>query len=104
VVLLFLLSFLFILFFNQLLVECHYVSCLHKFYTICFQEGAAALSDEEVIQLVSAKYIPTYQIEKAVNDPERGVGIRRQIVGKAGSFIKALENLPYKNYDYSKVS
>ncbi|KAF4519164.1 hypothetical protein B566_EDAN008227 [Ephemera danica] len=67
------------------------------------EEGAAALTDEEVIQLVDAKHIPAYQIEKALNDPERGVGIRRQIFGKAGSFTKALDNLPYRNYDYSKV-
>jgi len=67
------------------------------------QEGAAALSDEEVIHLVNHGHIATYQIEKAISDYERGVGIRRKIVGKAGSFIEALENLPYRNYDYSKV-
>lgn len=65
--------------------------------------GAAALSDEEVISLVEQKHIPSYQIEKAVDDPERGVKIRRRVVGGAGSFEGSLYNLPYKNYDYSKV-
>ncbi|XP_059479749.1 3-hydroxy-3-methylglutaryl-coenzyme A reductase isoform X2 [Neocloeon triangulifer] len=74
--------------------------CLTIFRSV---EGAAALSDEEVIHLVSHGHIPPYQIEKAVSDFERGVCIRRQIIGKAGSFIEALENLPFRNYDYSKV-
>jgi len=71
---------------------------------LILQEGAAALSDEEVIHLVNHGHIATYQIEKAINDFERGVGIRRQIFGKAGNFIEALEDLPYRNYDYSKVT
>lgn len=66
--------------------------------------GASSLTDQEVIMLVKNKYIPAYQIEKAVNDPERGVGIRRQIVGVEGSFTDAFTDLPYRNYDYSKVS
>lgn len=66
--------------------------------------GASALSDREVALLVQHRYIPAYQIEKAVGDPERGVGIRRQILGSEGSFTPALADLPYKNYDYSKVS
>lgn len=61
------------------------------------------MSDEEVIRLVDNKHVAAYQIEKAVNDPERGVGIRRKIVSSAGNFSKALIDLPYKNYDYSKV-
>lgn len=65
--------------------------------------NASALNDKEVILLVKQKHIPPYQIEKAVNDPERGVGIRRQIVGMDGNFITALVGLPYKNYDYTKV-
>lgn len=68
------------------------------------QNSAESLSDVEVQALVKSSYIPTYQIEKAVNNPERGVGIRRQIVGQAGNFTPALTDLPYRNYDYSKVS
>ncbi|XP_018331654.1 3-hydroxy-3-methylglutaryl-coenzyme A reductase [Agrilus planipennis] len=65
--------------------------------------GATTLTDEEVILLVKNKHIPPYQIEKAVDDPERGVRIRRQMIGKDGNFGEALEDLPYKNYDYTKV-
>ncbi|XP_017888223.1 3-hydroxy-3-methylglutaryl-coenzyme A reductase [Ceratina calcarata] len=65
--------------------------------------GASALTDEEVIELVKNKHIATYQLEKAVGDMERGVGIRRLIVGEAGKFLDNLCDLPYREYDYSKV-
>ncbi|KAJ8923802.1 hypothetical protein NQ315_010384 [Exocentrus adspersus] len=65
--------------------------------------GALALTDDEVILLVKNKHIAPYQIEKAVDDPERGVGIRRKILGSDGNFARALSDLPYKNYDYGKV-
>ncbi|XP_018578730.1 3-hydroxy-3-methylglutaryl-coenzyme A reductase [Anoplophora glabripennis] len=65
--------------------------------------GAVALTDEEVILLVKNKHIAAYQIEKAVDDPVRGVGIRRKILGSDGNFTRALADLPYKNYDYGKV-
>lgn len=65
--------------------------------------GASALSDEEVIMLVKNKHILAYQVEKAVDNPERGVRIRRKIVGVEGNFLEALVDLPYQKYDYSKV-
>lgn len=65
--------------------------------------GASALSDVEVIKLVKHKYIPAYQLEKAVGDMERGVNLRRKLVGMAGNFMEHLSDLPYTNYDYSKV-
>ncbi|XP_043528252.1 3-hydroxy-3-methylglutaryl-coenzyme A reductase [Frieseomelitta varia] len=65
--------------------------------------GANGLTDEEVIHLVKNKHIPAYQLEKAVGDMERGVTIRRLIIGEAGKFLDNLSDLPYKNYDYSKV-
>lgn len=49
------------------------------------------------------KHIAAYQLEKAVGDMERGVGIRRLIIGETGKFLDTLLDLPYKNYDYSKV-
>lgn len=54
--------------------------------------------------MVDSKHIAPYQIEKAVGDPTRAVKIRRTIVGAVGDFEGALEELPYENYDYSKVS
>lgn len=65
--------------------------------------GASALTDDEVIVLVKNKHIASYQVEKAVDNPERGVGIRRKIVSANGNLSQALVDLPYKNYDYSKV-
>lgn len=68
------------------------------------QKGVAdTLNDKEVCALVKNGHIPTYQIEKAVNNPERGVGIRRQIIGETGGILEAFEDLPYLNYDYNKV-
>ncbi|KAL0278245.1 UNVERIFIED_CONTAM: hypothetical protein PYX00_000115 [Menopon gallinae] len=67
------------------------------------ETGAECLNDQEVLQLVQKNHIPSYQIEKAVNNPERGVGIRRKLVSHAGNFKEAITDLPYKNYDYSKV-
>lgn len=61
------------------------------------------LTDEEVIQLVKHKHIASYQLEKAVGNMERGVGIRRIIVSKSAGFTDEMIDLPYKNYDYSKV-
>ncbi|XP_029168711.1 3-hydroxy-3-methylglutaryl-coenzyme A reductase isoform X2 [Nylanderia fulva] len=65
--------------------------------------GAKALTDEEVIQLVNHKHIAAYQLEKAVGNMERGVGIRRLIISAAGKFTKEISDLPYMNYDYNKV-
>ncbi|XP_063995343.1 3-hydroxy-3-methylglutaryl-coenzyme A reductase [Diachasmimorpha longicaudata] len=65
--------------------------------------GAEALTDTEVIQLVKSKDIPAYQLEKAVGDMERGVGIRRLLVIESAKFTDELNHLPYKSYDYTKV-
>ncbi|XP_011876885.1 PREDICTED: 3-hydroxy-3-methylglutaryl-coenzyme A reductase [Vollenhovia emeryi] len=65
--------------------------------------GANALTNEEVIQLVEHKDIAAYQLEKAVGDMERGVDIRRHVVGAAGRFTEKMTDLPYRNYDYTKV-
>lgn len=56
-----------------------------------------------MIQLVKHKHITAYQLEKAVSDMERGVGIRRLMIGTAGNFSEQIADLPYKNYDYTKV-
>lgn len=66
--------------------------------------GATALSDEEIILLIKNRHIAGYQIEKAVDNPERGVGIRRKILGSDLDAPKVLEGLPYRNYDYSLVT
>ncbi|KAK0090398.1 hypothetical protein PV325_000680 [Microctonus aethiopoides] len=65
--------------------------------------GASGLSDEEVIQLINHKHILPYQLEKAVENMERGVGLRRRLVSAIAKFTDELNDLPYKNYDYTKV-
>jgi len=66
-------------------------------------DGTKNLLDSEVIQLVEKKHIAGHQLEKAVNDPSRGVRIRRKIYGKHGNLKRVMENLPYQHYDYQKV-
>lgn len=66
--------------------------------------GGSALIDEEIILLVQKKQIPAYQIEKAVDDPVRGVRIRRKMLTTDAKLNEILNDLPYKNYDYNKVS
>ncbi|CAH1103468.1 unnamed protein product [Psylliodes chrysocephalus] len=65
--------------------------------------GAVSLTDEEVVLLVQHKHIPGHQIEKAVDNPERGVKIRRKLLSNEAKLNNILVDLPFKNYDYSKV-
>jgi hypothetical protein len=54
--------------------------------------------------LVAHGYLPSHQLEKAVGKPERGVCIRRKILGVTANLNVALTHLPCLHYDYSKVS
>lgn len=74
--------------------------CLHVFRS---ELGASQLTDDEIILLVDTKHIPAYNLEKIVNNPVRGVKIRRQIIQNLTKSPTALFALPYKHYDYSKV-
>ncbi|XP_039275950.1 3-hydroxy-3-methylglutaryl-coenzyme A reductase [Nilaparvata lugens] len=65
--------------------------------------SACKLNDAEVCLLVKKGLIAGYQLEKVVNDCERGVGLRRKIVCLDAAIPEALNDLPYKNYDYDKV-
>jgi hydroxymethylglutaryl-CoA reductase (NADPH) len=53
--------------------------------------------------LVKSNHIKPYMLEKCVNNPERGVGLRRKVIAKENNLTKALTELPYIGYDYSKV-
>lgn len=53
--------------------------------------------------LVESKHIKPYMLEKCVNNPERGVGLRRKLLAAESNLTKALTELPYIGYDYSKV-
>lgn len=70
--------------------------------------GAKSLSDEELINLVNAggNHLPLHKIESIVEDSERGVKIRRQIISSRLNIPNSsqiLNNLSYRQYDYSKV-
>uniref|UniRef100_A0A8B9KN20 3-hydroxy-3-methylglutaryl coenzyme A reductase n=1 Tax=Astyanax mexicanus TaxID=7994 RepID=A0A8B9KN20_ASTMX len=65
--------------------------------------GARYLSDAEVIILVNAKHIPGYKLEAMMENPERGVMIRRKMLSPKLPNDSALTCLPYKDYDYSQV-
>ena len=71
--------------------------------------GASVLIDEEIVQLVEAKQIACHQLEKILNDPFRGVEVRRQVISnqqhgsKSAVMRRAFHNLPYKHYDYKPV-
>ncbi|KAH8268279.1 hypothetical protein KR026_003891 [Drosophila bipectinata] len=68
--------------------------------------GPAALSDEEIVAIVHAggPHCPLYKIESVLDDAERGVRIRRQIIaGRAKMPVERLGGLPYEHFDYRKV-
>ncbi|KAK4871731.1 hypothetical protein RN001_015855 [Aquatica leii] len=65
--------------------------------------GASSLSDQEVILLLKEKYIAPYQIEQAVDSPNRGVRIRRKFFESLDTFSIVLNDLPYEHFDYGKV-
>lgn len=70
-------------------------------------DRGASLSDEEIRLIVKAGggHCPLYNIESVLNDPERGVKIRRQILATEARLPpEVFQNLPYRGYDYSKVS
>lgn len=66
-------------------------------------DQANKLLDDEIIKLVETKHIPSYNLEKVVKNPERGVLIRRKILEKSLENKSALHYLPYQNYNYGKV-
>uniref|UniRef100_A0A8D0D365 3-hydroxy-3-methylglutaryl coenzyme A reductase n=1 Tax=Sander lucioperca TaxID=283035 RepID=A0A8D0D365_SANLU len=65
--------------------------------------GARFLSNKEVMNLVTSRNIPNYQLEAVLETPERGVAIRREMLSPKLPVLSALASLPYKDYDYSKV-
>lgn len=55
------------------------------------------------MQLVGAGKIQNYKLEAVLESPERGVAIRRELLAPKLPVTSALEQLPFKDYDYSKV-
>ncbi|KAM7392462.1 hypothetical protein PAMA_007533 [Pampus argenteus] len=67
------------------------------------QRGARFLSDADVMNLVTSRNVQNYKLEAVLETPERGVAIRRKILSYELPVASALDGLPYKDYDYSKV-
>uniref|UniRef100_A0A665X118 3-hydroxy-3-methylglutaryl-coenzyme A reductase n=1 Tax=Echeneis naucrates TaxID=173247 RepID=A0A665X118_ECHNA len=68
------------------------------------QRGARFLSDAEVMNLVTSRNILNYKLEAVMETPERGVAIRRALLSPKLPVTAALSCLPYKDYDYTKLS
>ncbi|ELT89167.1 hypothetical protein CAPTEDRAFT_221784 [Capitella teleta] len=66
-------------------------------------EGPAVLTNDEIMQLVNSKHIPNYKLESMLQDHERAVDIRRQMLSKDLPIADALKFLPFRNYDYTYV-
>uniref|UniRef100_A0A3P9KXB0 3-hydroxy-3-methylglutaryl coenzyme A reductase n=1 Tax=Oryzias latipes TaxID=8090 RepID=A0A3P9KXB0_ORYLA len=67
------------------------------------QRGPQMVTDAEVMQLVTAGKIQSYKLETVLQSPSRGVAIRRELLSPKLPAASALEQLPFKDYDYSKV-
>ncbi|XP_072518188.1 3-hydroxy-3-methylglutaryl-CoA reductase b [Salminus brasiliensis] len=67
------------------------------------ERGPRCLSDAEVIALVENRSILGYRLEAALETPQRGVAIRREMLSGKLPHPSALEKLPYRDYDYSKI-
>ncbi|XP_016949981.1 3-hydroxy-3-methylglutaryl-coenzyme A reductase [Drosophila biarmipes] len=68
--------------------------------------GPSSLSDEEIVSIVHAggPHCPLYKIESVLDDPERGVRIRRQIIASRAKMpVGRLDVLPYEHFDYRRV-
>ncbi|KAJ2776615.1 3-hydroxy-3-methylglutaryl-coenzyme A (HMG-CoA) reductase isozyme [Coemansia interrupta] len=77
---------------------------LEETRAILAASGAAALADEEVVQLVGDGAIPAYALEKHLGDHVRAIKIRRALISRASSSgTLETSKLPYHHYDYSGV-
>lgn len=66
--------------------------------------GPSLLTDEEIIVLVKSRHIPAYKLEIMLNDFERGVVIRREMLLNSLKQSRVLDNLPYSDYAYEYVN
>ncbi|KAG8189184.1 hypothetical protein JTE90_013718 [Oedothorax gibbosus] len=65
--------------------------------------GGAGLLDDELILLAEKKIIQPHKLETIVQNPMRGVLIRRKLICKDAKRFQVFDSLPYTNYDYRKV-
>ncbi|XP_062516994.1 3-hydroxy-3-methylglutaryl-coenzyme A reductase-like isoform X2 [Corticium candelabrum] len=74
--------------------------CLEIYGT---EGGVKRLSDLEVVELVKAKHMSVYNLEKDLGDPSRAVVVRRIIVASQLKDSQAMDNIPHANYNYDLV-
>ncbi|XP_071541637.1 3-hydroxy-3-methylglutaryl-coenzyme A reductase isoform X2 [Panulirus ornatus] len=65
--------------------------------------GVKSLKNQEIVQLVEKKHLPSYKLEYLLGNPLRAVGIRRTIVAPHTANHCSMDSLPYDHYDYTKV-
>ena len=53
---------------------------------------------------MDSRHLRSYELEKVVENPVRGVKIRRDVVSPQIFQAESLDKVPFQNYDYSKVS
>uniref|UniRef100_A0A1A9X2D3 3-hydroxy-3-methylglutaryl coenzyme A reductase n=1 Tax=Glossina brevipalpis TaxID=37001 RepID=A0A1A9X2D3_9MUSC len=71
-----------------------------------FSGGAINLTDEEIINIVKTggQHCPLHKIESVLDDPERGVKIRRRVISEQANLpMERLDCLPFRNFDYRNV-
>ncbi|XP_042216552.1 3-hydroxy-3-methylglutaryl-coenzyme A reductase-like isoform X2 [Homarus americanus] len=67
------------------------------------EAGAKSLSNQEIVQMVEKKHLPSYKLESLLGNPLRAVGIRRTVVAPHTANQGSMDSLPYDHYDYTKV-
>ncbi|XP_002131486.2 3-hydroxy-3-methylglutaryl-coenzyme A reductase-like [Ciona intestinalis] len=69
--------------------------------------GSDLVTDAEIIALVEKKKIPLYKLETVLQDANRGVAIRRQILKTTvidKSRIEAFNHIPHTGYDFTTAT
>ncbi|XP_035220318.1 3-hydroxy-3-methylglutaryl-coenzyme A reductase-like isoform X2 [Stegodyphus dumicola] len=65
--------------------------------------GGIGLTEDEIILLAEKRIIQSHKLETIVNNPKKGVSIRRKLLSKLAKRGEILESLPYADYDYKLV-
>ncbi|CAD6992992.1 unnamed protein product [Ceratitis capitata] len=80
--------------------------CLEILQSTDDSVSPAQLTDEEVIMIINtaSQYCPLHNIESILDDPERGVHIRREVLCERAKMPRdRMGCLPYQHFDYTKV-
>lgn len=67
------------------------------------EDGYSKLSNRELEFLVTNKKVPAYKLESLLNNPERGVSVRRKVIENLAGSQGVLTNVPFHDYNYNLV-